>query len=593
MTLSSPTTVLMRAASALKSEPARWLAAGLVVGALCVSPALARQSIQIDDELPVGLADQLRAELDRSFETAPDGMRPSQITPAATRALIARLRSEGFYGALVRTAVRENDVLFAVSPGPRFVVGELVVSTSPPSSDAEALAITAANLEAGAPLRAQAVIQGEAQALAALQDNGWPDAVLLERGVAVDHATADGDITLNFQTGPFSRYGAVQVDGEDWRASFIQRLSPASSGEIAQLNTLRSYQDRLAALESVARAQVRLAPPAPGSDRRDIEASLTPAPRNRLEAGFSLSTSEGSGVGGAWTRRNLLGRDESLRVSAQLATLEQALEVRLSAPHWRRLNQELTLISAVRNEETDAFDQQEAVAEIDVTRRFGAPWSGGIRLGLDASKLTLNGQRTDTTSISTGLSAVFETRDSTTDATSGTRAFFQLGPALTFGDLQSGYVIGETGLRSYRRLSERTVAAGRIRLGGLIGATVNAVPADERFYAGGGGSVRGFEFQSLSPRASDGRPTGGRSVVEASAELRWRGAGRWGAVVFADTGLASSDVALSLSDLRVGLGAGLRYHFDFAPLRLDFAAPLDRRADEASLHVYLGLGQAF
>ena len=75
--------------------------------------------------------------------------------------------------------------------------------------------------------------------------------------------------------------------------------------------------------------------------------------------------------------------------------------------------------------------------------------------------------------------------------------------------------------------------------------------------------------------------------------MRWRSDGRWGGVVFADMGTATEQAAPELSDIRAGVGVGVRYHFDFAPLRFDIAAPLDRRSDEASLHVYVGLGQAF
>ena len=565
-------------------------AAAMLAAALCVwTPAFARQSLEIDGQLAPQVEDQLRklAQDIASADAADFG------STATARHLLGLLRSEGYYGASIRTGRRENGVVFHVAPGLRFEIGDVEVHTYPDNPDAAAIALSASGLEIESPLRAEAVIAGEARALAALQEGGWPDSFAEERQVTVDHNTRQAQVILNIETGAFSRYGDVTIADPLWRPAFIRRLAQLEAGDPVQLSALRDYQSRLTNLQGTARAQVSLAEPQAGSDRRDVSVELMPAAHQVVEAGFSLSTSDGSGVDGAWTRRNLFGGDEAITVSAQLSTLEQSIGGQFTAPHWRRLNQTLTLIAGVLNEETDAFDKQEAAVGIDVTRRLSPVWSGGVQLGIDLSRLRTNGAQDDTATVALGLAAVYETRDSTTDPTRGARATVQVTPSVTFGDIQSGFVISDANLRSYRRLGDRLVAAGRIRLGGLIGASVDAVPADERFYAGGGGSVRGFDFQSLGPTTADGRPTGGRSVVEASAELRWRGPGRWGAAVFADAGMASERPTPDVADLRVGLGAGLRYHFDFAPVRLDVATPLDRRSGEASLHVYVGLGQAF
>lgn len=135
--------------------------------------------------------------------------------------------------------------------------------------------------------------------------------------------------------------------------------------------------------------------------------------------------------------------------------------------------------------------------------------------------------------------------------------------------------------------------AGRVRLGTLVGADAADIPADLRFYSGGGGSVRGFDYQSLSPMASDGSPFGGLSVAEIGAELRWRANPRWGGVMFVDVGAASENTIPETGDLHAAAGVGLRYHLGFAPVRLDIATPIDRRPGEARVQFYFSIGQAF
>ena len=68
--------------------------------------------------------------------------------------------------------------------------------------------------------------------------------------------------------------------------------------------------------------------------------------------------------------------------------------------------------------------------------------------------------------------------------------------------------------------------AARLALGNIQGAAVEDVPPDWRFYAGGGGSVRGFPFQSIGPRTASNRPAGGDGLLEASIEVRQRFSGQ-------------------------------------------------------------------
>jgi translocation and assembly module TamA len=135
------------------------------------------------------------------------------------------------------------------------------------------------------------------------------------------------------------------------------------------------------------------------------------------------------------------------------------------------------------------------------------------------------------------------------------------------------------------------VAALRSQIGAFFGS--DAVPLDRLFFAGGGGSVRGFEYQSLSPRDSTGALVGGRSLFDVSAELRWRRSERRGYVLFVDSGAAANNVDDVFGELRTAVGVGFRYYPGFGPIRVDIATPLDRRDGEAPVQFYVSIGQSF
>jgi translocation and assembly module TamA len=126
-----------------------------------------------------------------------------------------------------------------------------------------------------------------------------------------------------------------------------------------------------------------------------------------------------------------------------------------------------------------------------------------------------------------------------------------------------------------------------------MGAQLADVPRHIRFYAGGGGSVRGYDYQSIGPRDERNRPSGGGSLVEASAELRQRVWGDIGAVAFVDAGSVGSGSAPEFSNLRVGAGLGLRYHTPIGPIRADVAVPLVKQQGSSNFGLYVGIGQAF
>jgi translocation and assembly module TamA len=140
----------------------------------------------------------------------------------------------------------------------------------------------------------------------------------------------------------------------------------------------------------------------------------------------------------------------------------------------------------------------------------------------------------------------------------------------------------------------RTVLAARLHVGSILNGTVAEIPAPQRFYAGGGGSVRGFAYQAVGPRLSDNStPQGGLSVAEASLELRHELTRTWGVAAFVDAGAVGSTAFPSLKGAGVGAGLGLRYNLGFGPIRFDVATPVSRRNGGAPVQIYVSIGQAF
>ncbi len=135
--------------------------------------------------------------------------------------------------------------------------------------------------------------------------------------------------------------------------------------------------------------------------------------------------------------------------------------------------------------------------------------------------------------------------------------------------------------------------AARVKLGGIAGGNIPGVPAQDRFYAGGGGSVRGYGYQLVGPRYPDNTPEGGVSLFETSVELRRKLTGAWSVAAFADAGSVGLHPYPEFREPAVGVGIGVRYNLGFGPIRVDVATPLNPRRGDSAVQLYLSIGQSF
>jgi translocation and assembly module TamA len=201
----------------------------------------------------------------------------------------------------------------------------------------------------------------------------------------------------------------------------------------------------------------------------------------------------------------------------------------------------------------------------------------------------------------TGLDSPLE------DPSHGIRASLSETPTLSIGTKNAKYFITQGNLAYYFDLNTfgwsdpgRSVLALRGLAGLAAGASEYSLPPDQRFYAGGSGTVRGFRYQSVSPLFYNGDPIGGTAINAGQAEYRQRIGRSLGFVVFLDGGQVSQNVNPLDAKLHFGAGAGVRYYTPIGPIRLDIGVPINRVRNPATgevtgdnFEIYIGLGQSF
>jgi outer membrane protein insertion porin family len=309
-----------------------------------------------------------------------------------------------------------------------------------------------------------------------------------------------------------------------------------------------------------------------------------------LTAGYAAI--DGLEVGAGITNRNVQG--QATRLSLEGRYSGHSREVRASAGDpWflgRPVAAELALSYEWMDEE--AFRAETSGGSFVLSKEFGL--SVTVESGYEYERAVIFEDEGVSTSYTTDIlvAIAYDTRDQVLNAHRGMMVRAE-------ADFASSRLGGENDFtrmtldwRGYTKLSHGRVAALEIRGGSIIPqGDAGEVPATERFYAGGEGTVRGFERDSLGPADAEGEALGGRALIVTRGEVRFPIYKKLRGAVFVDAGQVFEDVdSASVSDLVVGAGLGLRFDTRLGVLRLDAATPISERG---SPHYYFGIGQVF
>ncbi|MBU1376079.1 MAG: autotransporter assembly complex protein TamA [Alphaproteobacteria bacterium] len=548
-------------------------------------------------------------ETDRPIENRFEARRRAG---AAAEDAIAVLRSEGYYANQVEADVSEADPprpLVQIVPGQRFAIGAAAIAWQGAAPDAasEAAATKAMALTSGAPGRAVDVIAAEGRVVVAVQKRGYADAVAEPREVIVDHADHTVRPTYHIAAGMLVRMDGLDITpGGRTNPDWLRRLAPWNSGDTYDPEDVAELERRLLDTSVYDSVTVGLAPPekATADGLRPVVVSLSERKPRTIEGGASYATSDGAGVNARWTHYNRLRRADTMALYGQISVRDTRAGVEVTLPHWLRPAQTLKTGAAAYKVRTDAYDETGFGVNADVTRRYGK--TSYVTAGLSADysqtkELTSAGAGMLTTlgrdlfTLQALADLLMDRSNDPLNPTQGWRLSARIEPTLILGDTNLPYLRAVAQGTYYQPLDKqaRTVLAGRLRLGRILNGTVDQIPASQRFYAGGGGSVRGFPYQAVGPRLDDNTPRGGVFLFESSFEVRRDLTPKWGMAAFVDAGAVGSSGPIDFQDLAVGIGLGVRYNLGFAPIRVDVATPVARRKGEQPIQVYVSIGQSF
>lgn len=512
------------------------------------------------------------------------------------------LRAHGYFAASVEVRIRTDRsparVRFQVDQGPRYVFRDVRIIPADTEADAPVAPSPAeAGMVSGEPAMAQAIVRAEDRIVQALGRQGYPFARANQRDVRVEHAAQAVDVTYRFEAGPPAVFGETTIDGlTSVRERFVRGKVPWRLGDPYDGGLLRLAQRRMVGADVF--TSVRIVKSDALTEDGALPLRVEVSERKHRSIGFGAGYASDEGVRGrvSWEHRNLLREGERLSWTWSASEIGYSTESRFQKPDFRRVDQTLKLTLRAALDEPDAYRSRNVGGLLGLERALRRGLVIGAGTGFKYSSVRSAEEEKRFGLLYFPLHADWDRSDDLLDPRRGGRVSLSAAPYHDVIGSEVTFLKARAGGTRYVHLTRRPELdlAVRVVVGAMVGASRDDVPADERFYAGGGGTVRGYAYQSVGPL--DGKkPLGGKSLALASSELRWRLNREFGLVAFADGGAAYEDSVPDPSDdFLWGAGLGLRYFTPVGPLRFDLAFPLSRRSGvDDAYQFYISLGQAF
>ena len=498
-------------------------------------------------------------------------------------------------------------VAVTIQTGPLFHLGSVQLAGVVPVA-----AIDQFKLKAGQPAEAAAVLAAGSTLLAILQEEGYALA-RVDPPVATLHPAADTlDIEYKVVTGPRVDIGPIGFTGmKRVNEAYLRRRVTVRTGMLYQPSKIEGARQDLASVGVFSSVQVQAKPVLDAQGRIPLDFAVAERPLHAVTFNVGYSTDLGGSAGVIWSHRDLFGNAEQLNVKAAITgaggTADSGIgydaKVQFLKPDYYHRDQTLELDVEGLKQNLDSYDQTAIIAGPVLTRKLSKQWSASVGLTATQEQIVQEGMTRDYTLLAVPVGARYDgtgVANPLDDALHGVRGSATVTPTESFTSPGATFVILQASASTYLDLARfgwtrpgKTVIALRGLVGSAQGASEFQLPPDQRFYAGGSATVRGYKYQSVGPLFADSNPAGGTAIDAATIELRQRVWGPVGAVLFVDAAQVSTKSAPFGGRLEEGVGVGARYYTPIGPVRVDIAVPATRQPGGDSFELYLGLGQAF
>ncbi|MFJ2367087.1 autotransporter assembly complex family protein [Pseudomonas sp. NPDC087697] len=404
----------------------------------------------------------------------------------------------------------------------------------------------------------------------------------------VDPRAGVADIELIYDSGPRYALGKVSFTGDTpFDEELLQRMVPFKNGAPYDSELIAELNQALQSSGYFDAVRVDAAPTAAANDVIPVAVKLDTRKPRTMGLGLGFSTDVGPRAKANWTRHWVNAEGHSYGWEAEVSAPRQNVGLWYDVPLDPPLTDKLRFAGGYQYEELANTDSLSKLLTLGPEWHSKLPsgWQRVISLKWQREEYRLGDDSGLSNLLMPGISFSYLRSDNRIDPHKGYRLQFDSKVAKEGLGSDTNVLYGTALFKGLTTVFDNHRFLGRVQFGGTATNGYQSVPPSLRFFAGGDQSVRGYDYQSLSPKNSDGDRVGGRYMVAGSVEYQYSIAEKWRIATFVDQG--NSFNTLELPSLKTGVGIGVRWVSPVGPIRLDLAHALD---DPGGIRLHFSMG---
>lgn len=499
----------------------------------------------------------------------------------------------GYYQAQIDSEIKTSgqapQLILNVQPGEPVHLRTVTLRVDGPASQLKAFRVPKSDeLKTGAVLNhghyedAKRLIQNQAARY------GFFNGRFTSQRLSVDPRAGVADIELIYDSGPRYSMGKVSFSGDaPFDDDLLRRMVPFKENTPYDSELIAELNQAMQASGYFEGVRVDAAPTAAQGEVIPVEVQLQTRKPRTMGLGLGYSTDVGPRAKANWTRHWVNAQGHSYGAEMELSAPKQNVGLWYDVPLDPPLTDKLRLAGGYQYEEMADTDSLSKLLTVGPEWHSKLPsgWERVISLKWQREEYQLGDDAGLSTLLMPGVSYSYLRSDNLVDPHNGYRLQFETQVAKEGLGSDANLLRGTAMIKGLTTLWQNHRFLGRVQVGGSATNGYQSIPPSLRFFAGGDQSVRGYDYQSLSPENSDGDKIGGRYMVAASAEYQYSIAEKWRIATFVDQGNSFNN--LELPSLKTGVGIGIRWVSPVGPLRLDLAHALD---DDGGIRLHFSMG---
>ena len=498
----------------------------------------------------------------------------------------------GYYQAQIDSEIQDGEnprLVIKVLPGEPIRLRNVVVRVEGPAASLKAFKVPQSDaLKTGAVLNhghyedAKRLIQNQASRY------GFFSGRFTSQRLSIDPRAGVADIELVYDSGPRYSLGKVMFSGDSpFDEDLLKRMVPFKENTPYDSQLIAELNQAMQASGYFEGVRVDAAPTAAVGQVIPVTVQLETRKPRTMGLGLGFSTDVGPRGRANWTRHWANAQGHSYGFESEISAPRQNVGLWYDVPLDPPLTDKLRFAGGYQYEEIAGTDSLSKLLTVGPEWHSKLPsgWERVISLKWQREEYRLGDDSGLSTLLMPGISYSYLRSDDRIDPHKGYRLQFDAQVAKEGLGSDANLVRGNVLLKGLTTIAQNHRFLGRVQFGGNFTDGYTSIPPSLRFFAGGDQSVRGYDYQTLSPTNSDGDRIGGRYMVAGSVEYQYSIAEKWRLATFVDQGNSFNN--LDLPSLKTGVGFGVRWVSPVGPLRLDLAHPLD---DDGGVRLHFSMG---